>query len=177
MKEAVPMWTGKMQSHTSRQSLEDSVLMSRILGLVVVHMLSLSFTAGAAITLAASATAAPSVLSFKEWKVDKTSRARARYAKLETEYITKKAVNPKDSGLKTLYLDLKDTKSHVDEISELTVSDYFIGYLSRFKDQRKAFQVAAQKLDSSEVAELMTAYADSLLKTSGEGISTSEASK
>lgn len=147
--------------------------MSRIVGLVFI--LSLSLTAGAAIVLVAPV-ATSSVLSFKEWKVDKSVQARTRYSKLESEYIAKKAVNPKDSVLKSLYSDLKNTKSHVDEVDELTVSDYFVGYLSRFKDQRKAFQTAAEKLDSSEIAELMTAYADSLLKTTGEGISTTSPS-
>ena len=147
--------------------------MSRIVGLVFI--LSLSLTAGAAIVLVAPV-ATSSVLSFKEWKVDKSVQARTRYSKLESEYIAKKAVNPKDSVLKSLYSDLKNTKSHVDEVDELTVSDYFVGYLSRFKDQRKAFQTAAEKLDSSEIAELMTDYADSLLKTTGEGISTTSPS-
>ena len=152
--------------------------MSRIVGLILFNCLSLSLSAGAAITTTTSVLTAPSVLSFKEWKVDKSVQARTRYSKLESEYIAKKAVNPKDSVLKSLYNDLKDTKSHVDEIGELTVSDYFVGYLSRIKDQKKAFQLAAEKLDSAEIAELMTAYADSLLKTSGEGISTtSDASK
>ena len=147
--------------------------MSRVLIFAIFNLLFFSFHVGAAMTLPASSSTS-TVLSFKEWKNDKSSVARNRYSKLETEYIAKKSANPKDTILKSLYNDLKNSKSNVDEISELTVSDYFVGYLSRFKDQRKAFNVAAEKLDSSEVAELMTAYADSLLKTSGEGISTSQ---
>ncbi len=118
-------------------------------------------------------TLSSTVFSFKEWKNDKSAHVRALYSKLESDYISKKTANPKDTTLKTMYGDLKNMKSHLDEIEELTVSDYFIGYLSRFKDKKSAFNSAATKLDSTEVAELMTAYADSLLKTSGEGISTS----
>ncbi len=112
------------------------------------------------------------VLSFKDWRSEKLSLARARYSKLQTDYILKKSANPKDTTLKSLYSELKNTKSNLDEVSELTVADYFVGYLSRFKDQKQAFNKAAEKLNSLEVAELMTAYADSLLKTSGEGLST-----
>lgn len=116
--------------------------------------------------------AAPSILSFKEWKVSKVSEAKTKYSKLETEYLTKKNTNPRDRNLKLIYSDLRSYKAHIDEASELSVSDYFVGYLSKVRDQKKAFKLAAEKLDSSEVAELMTAYADSLLETSGEGIST-----
>lgn len=129
---------------------------------VLIHLICITTFAGTS----------PAILSFKEWKNDKTNQARLTYNKLESEYIAKKSANPKDKGLKALYSDLKNSKSHLDEVNELIVSDYFVGYLSRFKDQKSAFHTAAEKLDSTEVAELMTAYADSLLKTSGEGIST-----
>lgn len=149
------------------------VLGSRLVKLYIVTAL---LTVSGAYAAVATPTALDlsKVLSFKEWKSDKSTEVRERYSKLESEYITKKAANPKDRSLKALYSDLKSTKSHIDEIGELTVSDYFVGYLSRFKDQKKAFNAAAGKLDSSEVSELMTAYADSLLKTTGEGISTTQ---
>lgn len=148
---------------------------SRIVGIVLFYVLSVGLRAHATAAGVISV-ATPSVLSFKEWKADKSIQVKARYQKLEAEYMTKKAANPKDTTLKSLYNDLKDTKSHVDEIGEFTVSDYFVGYLSRLKDRKKAFHLAAEKLDTQEMAELMTAYAESLLKTSGEGISTSQSS-
>lgn len=146
---------------------------SRVVGFVIPFFLFFSLHAGAAVVLPAP-TPEPSVLSFKEWKNDRSSVLRARYLKLQTDYILKKSENPKDSSLKAMYRELKNTKSNVDEIGDLTVSDYFVGYLSRFKNNSQVFKQAAQKLDSTEVAELMTAYADSLLKTSGEGLSTSQ---
>lgn len=140
-------------------------------GLLSVILFCGGFAANAA---TAPTTIVPAIQSFKEWRNAKLTEVRARYNKLETEYISKKSANPKDKVLKSIYGDLKNTKSHLDEINDLTVSDYFVGYLSRFKDQKSTFQAVAAKLDSAEVAELMTAYADSLLKTSGEGISTSQ---
>ncbi len=150
----------------------------KFVGLIIVQSwLSLSYGApliGAVShnTSVVAQVAAPLILSFKEWKLSKVSEAKTRYSRLEAEYLAKKSSNPKDSSLNLIYSDLKSSKAHIDEVSELSVSDYFVGYLSKVKDQKKAFKLAAERLDSSEVAELMTAYADSLLATSGEGIST-----
>lgn len=140
----------------------------RVAVLVMLQIVFLNASVGATVSTPSNA-----VLSFKEWKNDKSAQARARYLQLETEYISKKAANPKDMNLKSLYNSLKNTKSRIDDVNELTVSDYFVGYLSDFKDQKKAFTEAATKLDAAEVAALMETYAESLLKTSGEGISTS----
>jgi hypothetical protein len=157
--------------------LEELVLLRIIVVLVVFLNLSFgmadSVTAQNTVNAQEPDAAALTVLSFKEWKQEKASQTQSRFSKLESEYIAKKASNPTSYRLKSLYNELKDTKSHLDEIQELQVPEYFQGYLSRFKDQKKAFKTAAAKLDSSEVADLMAAYADSLLKTSGEGISTS----
>lgn len=145
------------------------------MSVVILSVLCFSGLAAHAATAVTSISAgAPAIQSFKEWRNGKQAEVRVRYNKLESEYIAKKSANPKDKALKVIYGDLKNTKSHLDEINDLTVSDYFVGYLSRFKDQKSTFQAVAAKLDSAEVAELMTAYADSLLKTSGEGISTSQ---
>lgn len=141
---------------------------------VVLGILFFHFSASAAV-VANEVSDLPTVLSFKDWKSEKSNTMRARYSSLQTEYLAKKAQNPQDSKLKSLYSDLKNSKSNIDEINELSVSDYFVGYLSRFKDQKKVFQLVAEKLGSAEVAELMNAYAESLLKTSGEGISTGSA--
>jgi hypothetical protein len=57
------------------------------------------------------------------------------------------------------------------------VTDYFIGYLSQYKSNKAVFQTALDKLAPQEMSELMVAYADSLLKTSGNGISTATESQ
>ena len=121
--------------------------------------------------------AEPSVMSFKEWKSEKISTVRSRYNLLESQYLSKKSANPKDSSLKALYDELKLSKSYETELQDLSVTDYFVGYLSQYKSKKGVFQGAVNRLDSSEIAELMAAYANSLLKTSGEGISTSSEQK
>jgi hypothetical protein len=149
---------------------------SLVVCLILSGSVSLAVTnATASLSVANVVTSSPTlkVLSFKEWKSDKSSEIKARFNKTEAEYLAKKNSNAKPADLNRLYNDLKMTKSRLDDIGELTVSDYFVGYLSHFKDKKAAFHAAAEKLDSGEVAELMAVYADSLLKTSGEGISTS----
>ncbi len=113
-----------------------------------------------------------SVLSFSEWKSNKVQAAQTQYSALESEYLAKKKQNSTDPQLIKLYNGLKDSKSNVNELSDLSVTDYFIGYLSQFKSKKLAFQSAVTKLGPTEVSELMEAYANSLLKTSGDGLST-----
>jgi len=113
-----------------------------------------------------------SVLSFNDWKSNKVQAAQDQYSALESEYLAKKKQNSADSQLIKLYKELKDSKSNVNELSDLSVTDYFIGYLSQFKAKKLAFQSAVTKLGPTEVSELMEAYANSLLKTSGDGLST-----
>ena len=118
-----------------------------------------------------------SVLSFQDWKTQKIQAAQFEYSKLESGYLEKKKSSPQDPMLRSLYAELKDSKSSVKELGELSVTDYFIGYLSQYKSNKVIFQSAIDKLAPKEVSELMVAYADSLLKTSGEGLSTAPESK
>jgi hypothetical protein len=110
------------------------------------------------------------VLSFKEWKGQKIQLAQIEYKSLEESYLDKKKETPQDPKLKSLYSELRSAKESLGELGELTVTDYFIAYLSQFKDKKAVFQTALSKLASDEISELMTAYANSLLRTSGEGI-------
>lgn len=112
------------------------------------------------------------VLSFQEWKSQKVMLAQGQYKTLEEKYLSKKKQFPHDPTLKSLYTDLRHEKESVDELNELTVTDYFIGYLSQYKSKKSVFQAAISKLGAEEISELMSAYANSLLKTSGEGLST-----
>ncbi len=111
------------------------------------------------------------VLSFQDWKSEKITKGRQQYSTLENQYLTKKKYHPQDRNLNALYKELRDSKLQLNEFQDLNVTDYFISYLSQFKDKKSIFQMALSKLEAQEVSELMTAYANSLLKTSGEGLS------
>jgi hypothetical protein len=118
----------------------------------------------------ASGQAESAVLSFKEWKGQKIQLAQVEYKNLEEDYLKKKNDFPQDPKLKALYSELKHSKESLSEVGDLSVTDYFIAYLSQFKTNRAIFQSALAKLAPDDISELMTAYANSLLKTSGEGI-------
>ena len=45
---------------------------------------------------------------------------------------------------------------------DLSVTDYFVGYLTKMQDKKAAFNEVAGKLTAEEVAELMSAYANSV---------------
>lgn len=123
--------------------------------------------------LSAQAFGNSSLLSFKEWKNEKIASVRQEYTSLESVYLSKKTANSKDRALPSLYRQLKSSKAHLEELNDLTVTDYFISYLSRYKDKKAIFDAAIARLEPSEVSEVMGAYANSLLKTNGEGLSTS----
>ncbi|MFN8789878.1 MAG: hypothetical protein ACK5Y2_00300 [Bdellovibrionales bacterium] len=123
--------------------------------------------------LSAQAFGNSSLLSFKEWKSAKITSVRQEYTTLETLYLSKKTANSKDQALPGLYRQLKNSKAHLEELNDLTVTDYFISYLSRYKDKKSVFDAAIARLEPSEVSQVMGAYANSLLKTNGEGLSTS----
>jgi hypothetical protein len=48
---------------------------------------------------------------------------------------------------------------------DLSVTDYFVGYLTKLQDKKAAFNEVAGKLTAEEVAELMAAYANSVFGT------------
>lgn len=128
-------------------------------------------------SLAALSAQDAAVLSFQDWKAQKIKSAQTHYSNLQADYLSKKKNSPKDPALRGLYTELKDAKSNVSDLSELSVTDYFIGYLSQYKSNKAVFQSALDKLAPDEMSELMLAYADSLLKTSGSGISTATESQ
>ncbi len=48
---------------------------------------------------------------------------------------------------------------------DLTVADYFAGYLTKQKNQAQAIKEVSGRLSADEVAELMTIYANSVFGT------------
>ena len=71
------------------------------------------------------------------------------------------------SGVNTANLEnqLQQDQSILEMAKDLSVTDYFVGYLTKIQDKKAAFNEVAGKLTSDEVAELMTAYANSVFGT------------
>ena len=101
-----------------------------------------------------------SVLSFKEWKSEKvtlannrviTQKSKVARLKLEGDLVT----------AQTLEKELDQDRWNLDIANELTVTDYFVLYLSK-SAQPYRFQEAASKLSPTEMAEIMEGYAKAL---------------
>lgn len=123
------------------------------------------------------------VKSYREWKADQVVQAEGKIQTLKSQIITKKTARMaaqgtdpnltlNKTGLEASALPDKSTEKLEKELKaelydlelakDLSVTDYFVGYLTKIQDKKTAFKEVAGKLSPEEVAELMTAYANSV---------------
>ena len=67
-----------------------------------------------------------------------------------------------DRFVEKLERQLREEQYGLELAKDLSVTDYFVGYLTKIQDKKSAFNEVAGKLSAEEVAELMTAYANSV---------------
>ncbi|MGZ3771698.1 MAG: hypothetical protein ACXVCP_16820 [Bdellovibrio sp.] len=137
------------------------------------------FLAFSAISLRAAA----DVKSYREWKNEKVQVAQSKVSTLKAQIDSKKnfrtaalgldpnlarkhhtleAASSSDSSVEKLERQLRLEQYSLDVAEDLSVTDYFVGYLTKVQDKKAAFKEVAGKLSPEEVAELMTAYANSV---------------
>ncbi|MEN0058582.1 MAG: hypothetical protein AAGB31_07090 [Bdellovibrio sp.] len=124
----------------------------------------------------------PEVKSYREWKTDQIQVAQAKISSLKAQIENKKAgrglaagtdpnlakkasteaVSSADMSVEKLERLLREEQYDLELAKDLSVTDYFVGYLTKIQDKKSAFQEVAGKLSPEEVAELMTAYANSV---------------
>ncbi|HWU44632.1 MAG TPA: hypothetical protein VN132_14370, partial [Bdellovibrio sp.] len=122
------------------------------------------------------------VKSYREWKRELVQDAQSKVNSLKTQIEARRlgrtsavGMDPNlnhvkgleatfvhDATLDKLEKDLRAEQYDLDVANDLTVTDYFVGYLTKVQDKKAAFQEVAGKLSADEVAELMTAYANSV---------------
>jgi hypothetical protein len=110
--------------------------------------------------------------SFHEWKNSMISSAEAR-AKVSQDAVSSKrgsaSTDPNlinktnsEAGISTrleeLHNQAEKDSYQVSMAKDLTISDYFVGYLTKQKDLTGAINEVAGRLSTDEVAELMSAY-------------------
>lgn len=126
---------------------------------------------------------AGSVQSYSEWKNTRIQQAQQKVSTLKTQIDQKKitkrdiaqgkdpnlalkqgteASSGPDAQVEKLEKQLQQEAYSLDMAKDLTVSDYFAGYLTKMQDKKSAFNEVAGKLSPQEVAELMNAYANSV---------------
>jgi hypothetical protein len=122
------------------------------------------------------------VMGFQAWKASRIEEAKTQIERIQGEAGVDKAVGDRAPGEKTPVVNgagskplakdrlqkspridqrLQQAQLNLEIAQELSVNDYFVLYLSRFKE-RAAFQEAARKLSVDETADLMFAYQKSL---------------
>jgi len=103
---------------------------------------------------------ATAVLGFREWKAEKIQGAFQSVMALRV-----KAQKAHSDGQRALYdqllKDMSQLNWNLEVARDLSVNDYFVLYLSQVSHKDR-YQLAASKLQPTEMAELMRAYADSL---------------
>lgn len=129
------------------------------------------------------------VKSYREWKTEKVLRAQQRVTLVKTQMEghrpsrmtavaargmdpnlkrrnTTEAASTSDLSVEKLERQLKDEQYGLDLAKDLTVTDYFVGYLTKVQNKKAAFSEVAGKLSPEEIAELMNAYANSVFGSS-----------
>ncbi|NUN06426.1 MAG: hypothetical protein HUU57_11765 [Bdellovibrio sp.] len=123
------------------------------------------------------------VKSYREWKTERVVLAEGKITSLKLQITTKKMARvaapgvdpnlaqkagPEASLVQDKYVveklerQLHEEQYALELAKDLSVTDYFVGYLTKIQDKKSAFNEVAGKLSPDEVAELMTAYANSV---------------
>jgi hypothetical protein len=125
---------------------------------------------------------APRFKSYREWKSEMVSTAQMKVTYLKTQIDSKKlnrraagsdpnlarsknsleAVASQDYSVEKMEKQLREEQYDLEVAKDLSVTDYFAGYLTKVPDKKAAFKDVAGKLSPEEVAELMNAYANSV---------------
>lgn len=125
------------------------------------------------------------VKSYREWKTEKVQMAQSKVTTLKTQVEARKsqrttaagvdpnlakkssteAALPQNISTEKLEKQLRMEQYALEVAQDLSVTDYFVGYITKIKDKKAAFNEVAGKLTPEEVAELMTAYANSVFGT------------
>lgn len=122
------------------------------------------------------------VKSYREWKTEKVQAAQGTVLAVKAQIDARKqaravaqgtdpnmamgrgteAVAAQDISIEKLERVLREEQYDLEVAKDLSVTDYFVGYLTKVQDKKSAFNEVAGKLTAEEVAELMTAYANSV---------------
>ncbi len=129
--------------------------------------------------VSASEPAATEVQSYKSWKSDKVASSKTRVDEIKKTLDVQKSINKaigSDPNLKKTQSTQSGISPHLQNLNnqldseiakmslaeELSITDYFVGYLMKKSDLKQAIKEASQQLTPEEVAELMTTYAETI---------------
>lgn len=136
-----------------------------------------SFSKASALTPSVVSTAQAKVKSYREWKSDQISAAETKLKQAQVSLALKNSTNRRASASDVknhssteagLVGSTQELQNQIDKQSyqlslakDLSIVDYFVGYLTKQKDVSLSIQEVSGRLTADEVAELMTAYVNS----------------
>ncbi len=120
--------------------------------------------------------------SFRQWKNERIQESLAKFSSTrslmdgrkialvstqQTGPSTKtEAVVSRDISLVKLENQLRLDLMSLEMAKDLTVTDYFVGYVNKIHGKKESINEIAGKMSTDEVAELMSAYAQSIFGAS-----------
>lgn len=119
------------------------------------------------------------IQSYKSWKSDKVTLSKTRIDEIKKTLQVQKSIHQaigSDPNLKKNQATQSGISPHLQNLNnqldseiakmslaeELSITDYFVGYLMKKSDLKQAIKEASQQLSPEEVAELMTTYAETI---------------
>jgi len=133
--------------------------MSKNLVLLILLLLSLQGFASGAL---------PPIKGFQEWKAEKI-QASAQQMTLLKFQIQKSQAEGNKKNVEVFEKQLDQIKWNLEVVQDLSVTDYFVLYLSQHPHPER-FSIAATKMSTKEVAQLMEAYANTLSPSPTEAV-------
>jgi hypothetical protein len=115
-----------------------------------------------------AAQAFSAVKGYQEWKQEKVQVAMTQGIAVRAQLIKAAAENNRKQ-VEILERQLAQLNWNVEVARDLSVTDYFVLYLSQ-QPNADRFQQAAQKMSTKEVAELIEAYSNTLGTTAAEAV-------
>lgn len=113
----------------------------------------------------------PTIKTFREWKNDKVQEALGRL-KASKSFSSPRASRPKTEAGLSKEIDLEQYESQLrsdllvlEMARDLTVTDYFVGYVNKYYNKPQSFKAIATRMNHDEVAELMMAYSNSIFSS------------
>lgn len=105
------------------------------------------------------------VLSYREWKNSKIQDSQLRIKSIKDRLGSDPNFQIKNTGTEAgLSKELEREILTLSLTEDLTISDYFVGYLTRQASLDAAIKDVSNKLTTEEVAELMSAFAENFLQ-------------
>ena len=117
--------------------------------------------------------------SFREWKDERIQESMVRLNVTKAQFNIQRHTKPVatkteavvggDISLMKLENQMRLDLISLELAKDLTVADYFVGYVSKIQDRKNSMNEIAGKMSTEEVAEMMNAYVQSIFgSTDGE---------